>query len=319
MGKGVDKKGQSLYNPRRDLKKSSHSSLRPEHSISIFPHGDSANGNLEPIHGPSSSRIYSYNESNISSGDEVLQRNASILPLVGQSSTKKYNTSDRPICTPRKIRTMPITDSPVKNALGSNPSMKANFVKGQRDAIIRDLGSSVPRGSLDYFKKILPPLRPEFEIDKISSHLIKNGDLVREKGLYVWKEFKKAPTATTLEKEFFNDPLVNVFRAIRDAALETSNIKVAPTLDLVTDGDVVPGSVKSNSAKPDGYLVLKETEERVMDLRKGRKKRKGKKRGKGKGEQKKGGKVLWYDIAVSFEFKTKNNPELKSEVTRKFS
>ena len=143
MGKEIGKKKQSLDNPRRDLKKSSHSSLRPEHSISIFPHGDSASGNLEPIHGPSSSRIYSYNESNISSGNEVPQRNASIPPLVGQSSTKKYNTSDRPICTPRKICTMPTMNSPVKDALGSNPSMKANFVRGQRDAVIKDLAAEV--------------------------------------------------------------------------------------------------------------------------------------------------------------------------------
>ena len=303
--------GQSPSNPQRYRKNSSHSSLRPEHSPSVFSHGDFVNESLEPVYGPSGSRVYPYNESRKSSENAVSRRNTSVPPLAGQSSLQKYDTSDRPICTPRKIRTMPTTDSPVKNALGSNPSLKANFVKGQRDVIIRDLGSDVLRGSLDYFKKILPPLRPEFNIHEIASHLIKNGDLTQEEGLYVWKEFRKAPTATTLENEFFNDPLVNVFRTIRDAALETSSIKVAPTLDLVTDGDVVSGSVKSNSTKPDGYLVLKETEERVKDL--------GKKRGKGKGEQKKGEKVLWYDIAVSFEFKIKSNPELKSEVTRKFS
>ena len=165
----------------------------------------------------------------------------------------------------------------------------------QRDRIIKDLGSSVSRGSLEYFKKILPPIRPEFDINKISSHLIKNGDLVQEQGIYVWKEFRMPTAATMTENQFFNKPLVNVFNIIRDAALETSSIRVAPTVDLVTDGANAPWSVNGSYAKPDGYLILKETEERV----------------KKNGEE----KTLWYNIAVSLEFKKKMNLKLKADVT----
>ena len=92
--------------------------------------------------------------------------------------------------------------------------------------------------------------------------------------------------------------LVNVFNAIRDAALKTSNIDIASTVDMVTDGNNAPWSVKRNSSRPDGYLVLKETEEGV------------KRRGKDK--EKREDKDLWYNIAVSLSLKTVDNSEVIS-------
>ena len=162
--------------------------------------------------------------------------------------------------------------------------------------MIKDLGSSVSRGSLEYFKKILPPIRPEFDINKISSHLIKNGDLVQKEGIYVWNEFRMATIATT-EMQSFNRTLVNVFNAICDAALETSGIRVAPKVDMVTDEDNGSWSVNGSSATLYGYLKLKEGEERV------------KRRGKGEAEE----KDLWYNIAVSLSLKTVDDSEVKSK------
>ena len=184
---------------------------------------------------------------------------------------------------------------PVSSSQLHPHSESGTLLGRQGDRIIKDLGSSALRGSLEYFKKILPPIRPEFDINKISSHLIQNGDLVQEQGIYVWKEFRMATAATMTEKQFFNEPLVNVFNIIRDAALETSSIRVAPTVDMVTDGNNAPWSVNGSSAKPDGYLILKETEERV----------------KKNGEE----NTLWYNIAVSLEFKKKTNLKLKADVT----
>ena len=273
-------------------------SFRPKHSPPISPQGELSNGNLEPVHGPYHSHIYSHNESSSYSGIILARRNVSAPPLARLSSPQKYNAPDSPICTPRKARTMPTTDSPIKPALGSNRTLRGEYVNGQRDAIIKDLGGSVPRGSLDYFKKILPPIRPEFDINKISSHLIKNRDLVQEGGINVWKEFRMATAATMTEKQFFNEPLANVFNAIRDAALKTSNIYIASTVDMVMDGDNAPWSVKRISARPDGYLVLKETEEGV------------KRRGKEK--EKREDKDLWYDTAVSLSLKTVDNSEVIS-------
>ncbi|PAV16428.1 Pkinase domain-containing [Pyrrhoderma noxium] len=181
---------------------------------------------------------------------------------------------------------------PVSSSQLHPHSESGTLLGRQRDRIIKDLGSSVSRGSLEYFKKILPPIRPEFDINKISSHLIKNGDLVQEEGIYVWNEFRSATIVTT-EMQSFNRTLVNVLNAICDAALETSGIRVAPTVDMVTDEDNGSWSVNGSSATLYGYLKLKEGEERV------------KRRGEAEAEE----KDLWYNIAVSLTLKTVDDSE----------
>ena len=279
-------KKKSLDGPQDDRKNSSHSSLRFEHSSFMCSQGD--NGDLEPVHDLSSSQIYPHNEKSTSLGCD------NIPPSAGQSSPQNNNTPDSPICTPQKVLRTPTTYASIKQASGSNLPFQSNYVNNQRDAIIKDLGNGISRGSLEYFKKILPPIRPEFDINKISSHLIKNGYLVQKEGIYVWNEFRLATIATT-EIQSPSRTLVNVFNAIFDAALETSSIGVAPTVDMVTDGANAPWSVNGSYAKPDGYLILKETEERV----------------KKNGEE----KTLWYNIAVSLEFKKKTNLKLKADVT----
>ena len=258
----------------------SHSSRRPESNLK--------NGSLETVQGLPSSQIYPHNEKSTSLGGD------NIPPSAGQSSPQNHNTPDSPICTPRKAPMTPTTYASIKQASGSNLPFQSNYVNNQRGAIIKDLGNGVSKGSLEYFKKILPPIRPEFDINKISSHLIKNGDLVQEEGIYVWKEFRMPTAATMTENQFFNKPLVNVFNIIRNAALETSSIRVAPTVDMVTDGNNAPWSVNGSSAKPDGYLILKEDEKRI--------------------KKKRERKALWYNIAVSLEFKKKMNLKLKVDV-----
>ena len=290
MGYESSIKKKSLDGPQDDRKNSSHSSLRFEHSSFMCSQGD--NGDLEPVHDLSSSQIYPHNEKSTSLGCD------NIPPSAGQSSPQNNNTPDSPICTPQKVLRTPTTYASIKQASGSNLPFQSNYVNNQRDAIIKDLGNGISRGSLEYFKKILPPIRPEFDINKISSHLINDGNLVQEEDIYVWNEFRLATTATT-EKRSFSRLLINVFNAIHDAALETSSIKVAPTIDMVTGGDNVPRSVKNSSVKPYGYLILKETEERVSE----------------KSEV----VNLWYNIAVSLSLKTVDDSEVKSKSCLNFS
>ena len=303
MRRKTDTKKQSLGDPQ-DEKSSSHSSFRPEDSPSISSQGELSNGSLEPVHGPSGSQIYPHNEKSTASGGVEPRKDDGVPLSVRWTSPQNHNTPDSPICTPRKAHTLPTKDSPVKPALGSNRLLRSDFVENQRDAIIKDLGSSVPRGSLEYFKKILPPIRPEFDINKISSHLIKNGYLVQKEGIYVWNEFRLATIATT-EMQSFSRTLVNVLNAICDAALETSGIRVAPTVDMVTDEDNGSWSVNGSSATLYGYLKLKEGEERV------------KRRGKGEAEGEE--KDLWYNIAVSLSLKTVDDSEVKSKSYLNFS
>ena len=287
----------------------SHSSRRPESNLE--------NGSLETVQGLPSSQIYPHNKSGTSSGCVENRNINSIFFLAGSYSPKKYNTPDRPSCTPSKSRTILETDASVKQVVESSSSLPSGYVDRQRGAIIKSLGNGVSRGSLEYFKKILPPIRPEFDINKISSHLIKNGNLVQEKGIYVWKEFRMETTPTTTEKQFFNDPLVNVFNSVCDAALGTSNIKVASTVDMAMDGDNGPWSVNGSSAKPDGYFKLKGTEEKVKRKRKRR--REEKRKDDGEKEENGEKKDLWYNIAVSLSLKTVDDSEVKSKSYLNFS
>ena len=285
MGYESSIKKKSLDGPQDGQNNSSHSSLRFEHSSFMCSQG--YNGDLEPVHDLSSSQIYPHNEKSTSLGCD------NIHPSARQSSPQN-NKPDSPICTPQKVLRTSTTYASIKQASGSNLPFQSNYVNNQRDAIIKDLGNGISRGSLEYFKKILPPIRPEFDINKISSHLIKNGDLVQEQGIYVWKAFRMPTAATMTVNQFFNKPLVNVFNIIRDAALETSSIRVAPTVDMVTDGNNAPWSVNGSSAKPDGYLILKEAEKRI--------------------KKKRERKALWYNVAVSLEFKKKMNLKPKADV-----
>ena len=163
-------KKKSLDGPQDDRKNSFHSSLRFEHSSFMCSQGD--NGDLEHVHDLSSSQIYPHNEKSTYLGSD------SIPPSAGQSSPQNHNTPDSPICTPRKALMTPTTYASIKQASVSNLPLQSNYVNNQRVAIIKDLRNGVSKGSLEYFKKILPPIRPEFDINKISSHLIQNGDLV---------------------------------------------------------------------------------------------------------------------------------------------
>ena len=274
----------------------SHSSRRPQSNLE--------NGSLEIVQGPSSSQIYPHNKSGTSSGCVENRNFNSISSLAGSYSPPKYNTPDRPSCTPSKSRTILETDASVKQVVESSSSLPSGYVDRQRGAIIESLGNVVSRGLLEYFKKILPPIRPEFDINKISSHLIKNGYLVQKEGIYVWNEFRLATIATT-EIQSFSRTIVNVLNAICDAALETSGIRVAPTVDMVTDEDNGSWSVNDSSATLYGYLKLKEGEERV------------KRRGKGEAEAEE--KDLWYNIAVSLSLKTVDDSEVKSKSCLNFS
>ena len=217
-----DTKEQHPETHQDDQRHFSHSSRWPQSNLE--------NGSLETVQDLPSSQIYPHNEKSTSLGCD------NIPPSAGQSSPQNNNTPDSPICTPQKVLRTPTTYASIKQASGSNLPFQSNYVNNQRDAIIKDLGNGISRGSLEYFKKILPPIRHEFDINKISSHLIKNGYLVQKEGIYVWNEFRLATIATT-EIQSFSRTLVNVLNAICDAALETSGIRVAPTNDMVTDED----------------------------------------------------------------------------------
>ena len=93
----------------------SHSSRRPESNLE--------NGSLETVQGLPSSQIYPHNKSGTSSGCVENRNFNSISSLAGSYSPPKYNTPDRPSCTPSKSHTIPETDESVKRVLESSSSL----------------------------------------------------------------------------------------------------------------------------------------------------------------------------------------------------
>lgn len=218
---------------------------------------------------------------------------SSIASAVEGDASKPYSSPfKRPTTPPSKPRSQrhsmtssnPDSDSPVKGRLSSASEYRSGFADAQRNAILQDLGQTVPRGSLEYFQSIMPPLRHEFDVDLIVESLIDSGDLVESRGgLYVWREFRHIKKAR--EDTMYNQPLKNIFEAIIDAAKKTSSTSAKPTVCLINDGNKIPWSMRQGSTRPDGYLVLEDSEESMED------------------------KLLWYNIAVAFEFKTSTGPE----------
>ena len=187
-----------------------------------------------------------------------------------------------------------IVDTPAKARTSESSEYRSRHVKKQRKVVFQELGRRIPRGSLDYFLSIIPPLRPEFDIERITEYLVQSGDLVQWGDALVWNEFKEISVAR--ENVIYNKPLVNIFRAILEAAEKTSLVEPSPvpTLSLITDGNSVPWSARGSNLRPDGYLVLRETKENKLE------------------------KVLWYNIAACLEFKKDSGSVQRFEVCRCF-
>ena len=172
-----------------------------------------------------------------------------------------------------------IVDTPAKARTSESSETRSKYVKKQQKVVFQELGRHIPRGSLDYFLSIMPPLRSEFDIEWITEYLIQSGDLVKWGDTLVWNELKEISVAR--ENVNYNKTLVNIFRAVLDAAEKTSLVEPSPVpiLSLITGGNSVPWSARGSNLKPDGYLVLRETRESKLE------------------------KVLWYNIAACLEFK----------------
>ena len=221
--------------------------------------------------------------------DAIGERIIAPLPrsLAGPTSSSRISSQTAPSSAARSAPTL-LGDSPVKARLAVIEEYRCDYVNSQRKAIIEQLGSTVPWGTSEYRTSIIPPLRPEFDIDRISDYLITKKHLKRRGDSYIWREFETKTKAN--ESMMYNEPLENVFNAIIDAARETSGIDETPTLVLSTDGNHAPWSVRRSDIKPDGFLVIQDSDETKEN------------------------NTLWYNIAACFAFKTNRHSNDEFEV-----
>lgn len=110
-------------------------------------------------------------------------------------------------------------------------------------------------GTTDFFfNHVLPPIRPEFNVDRIYNFCIKNKTLIkREKSRrYMWKELQSG--SKDVDNGAYRSPFINIFRAIVDAAQKTSlnSSDVIPAYFMPTDRH----SEKDKAIKKDENVYL---------------------------------------------------------------
>ncbi|KAI6154649.1 hypothetical protein BKA82DRAFT_1005590 [Pisolithus tinctorius] len=140
--------------------------------------------------------------------------------------------------------------------------------------------------SLDYFKSAaLPPLHVQIGIAEIKTSLETTQVLSRDSG---WTAFKKEPKVSGVSEEEVFRPLSKVFEAIVDEAGKVAH--TSARLDFVSRPAHSPHSDRSNSTRPDAYLLL--VEKKSVGVQEAK-----------KNEAKGSDHDSWDDIAVSFEVK----------------
>ncbi|KAI5993511.1 hypothetical protein EDD15DRAFT_2576181 [Pisolithus albus] len=151
-------------------------------------------------------------------------------------------------------------------------------------AVLRDLGE-IPSVSLDYFEsRVLPPLPQGVDVTKIKESL--RHARVWSKGSRRWAAFKRNPKKCTKCEDTAFKPLSRVFDAVVREARQTIGNRKA-TLMYASRPTKLPTSERSNSTRPDAFLLLREKKsiddktDTINDSHRG----------------------SWNDIAVSFEFK----------------
>ena len=140
---------------------------------------------------------------------------------------------------------------------------------------------------MDYFfDYILPPIRPEFNIDQILEYCVQHNAL-RGSSLtenFSWNHFS-LNKSIACETEIYNQSLMDIFDVITNAALETwsgTSPKPEPSCYLYADGNKATWSLKGSDIKPDAHMFLKNP---------------------GSNFPKKHGGRHWYTAALSFHFK----------------
>ena len=113
---------------------------------------------------------------------------------------------------------------------------------------------------MDYFfDYILPPIRPEFSIDKILDYCIAKRILRKytTTNKYYWEGLPQSPRdSSSHETDVSNKPLVKIFDAITEATRETSGPRLFPTNYLYADGNNATWSERGSRIKPDAQLFV---------------------------------------------------------------
>ncbi|KAI5117127.1 hypothetical protein M0805_007974, partial [Coniferiporia weirii] len=206
-----------------------------------------------------------------------------------ESTQPSNSTPVRSMDEPPQPKTPPrTTANAVPTSLGDTPararsvdhhSYRNGSLNERRTAIVGDLGQSIPEVDLEFFfDNILPPLRNGLEVDQIVASL-KSGGII-EGGR--WKWFSIDPCKEAVPEPLAFQHVGDIFNSIIKAANEKSHgHEQMFTLRMTPNS--APVSERASRAKPDGYMILKEAEDKFGTNKKARR--------------------SWYDLALALEAK----------------
>ncbi|KAI5117344.1 hypothetical protein M0805_006243 [Coniferiporia weirii] len=180
-------------------------------------------------------------------------------------------------------------DTPARARSVDEHTYRNGTLDERRAAILSDLGQSIPEVDLDFFtNNVLPPLRDGFNVDEIVTSL-ESKKIIKE-GRWEWFEEDPMRKQCT-ETEAFK-PVVDIFESIVRAANEKSHGH-EQTLTLRMAPNSAPVSERSNRTRPDGFMILKEAEDKFGSDEKARR--------------------SWYDLALAFETKKDGSDPLQRD------
>jgi hypothetical protein len=155
----------------------------------------------------------------------------------------------------------------------------------RRDAVMDDLGSSVPEVSVEFFFKSAAPQVQAIDTAALKAKLVHSGHIANNR----WDVFKKDPTDANVHEDMAFNPFGKVIEQI----VEYSGLYPSDKqLDFVQNPHQAPHSERSNSTRPDSFLVRRLRNSQTP-------------RRSGSEEQDISPNILWDDIAVSGEYKKK--------------
>ncbi|KAI5984940.1 hypothetical protein EDD15DRAFT_2374621 [Pisolithus albus] len=161
-------------------------------------------------------------------------------------------------------------------------------------AVLRDLGH-IPSVSLDYFEShVLPPLPHGVDVTKIKESL--RDAAIWCEGSQQWAVFETNPKKSRKSEHDAFKPLSRVFDAVVHEARQTIGNRET-TLKYGSRPAKSPTSERSNSTRPDAFLLLRE--KKSID------------------DKTDTSNDSWNDIAVSFEFKKGTGEEDREDDEKK--
>ena len=135
--------------------------------------------------------------------------------------------------------------------------------------IIERIGGDIRSGSLEYFfNHVLPPLKPELDVDRVYNSCVRGKILSKKRGSkeYTWKSIRKNARATPAHKIRF----VNLFRSVtrmaqRNTSVNTSSGMTSTHFDILDNGSEVK-SGRDRNDNQDSVIYLENAFESLSDF-----------------------------------------------------